>query len=818
MPDSSGEPLLSISKPFKGAGKADYYLNLAQEDYYLAGKEPPGFWLGEAAAELGLSGPVLGDDFRNLLGGFSADRSTPLVHNAGSLKRRSGWDLTWSVPKSVSVAWSQATPQVRAAIEHEVRQAVRRAIKYLEGVGVVSRRGIDGVVRETAKLVFAAFEHSTSRAQDPQLHVHIILINVGIRPDGSTGTLDPRALYRHQLAAGALFRAELAARLERSLGLRARREGRCFELIGVPAALIDEFSKRRAQIEARLQELGLHTAAAAEKAALDTRPEKDPLSRDELLPGWQQVGRAFHWSSKELSFLLHSPFPPRHATVELAQTSQAALQALTLTDSHFTARHLIQALAEEAQGRGLDADAILQLQTQLLTSQCVVPLQSISDERHWTTPEMLAMEKHVLRVAEAMRRAERFLPAAQLILAEVLRDYSHLSQEQRYALRHVTAAEGGIRVVSGLAGTGKSTLFEAAREVWLKQGRQVHGACLAAKAARELAETTRIPAQTIHRTLHELNRGWLHLHAKSLLLVDEAAMVGTRQMKVIFDHCQKAGATLVLCGDVRQLQSIEAGGVFRELCDRFCTAALQEIKRQREEWARKAVKAIAQGRVAEALQEFAGRGLVSLSGQPNEAIQQLVADWKKEALAAPASCAILASRNSDVSAINEAAQRERILAGHMRGYGVAVGNTTVYQGDRIVFTKNHSALGVCNGQMATVVETAEDRITAHLDFGQDISFAPRFYPYVQLAYALTTHKAQGLTVERTFVYVDETAENREAAYVQASRARGLCSFYAVGESVEEIVPSMTRSRPKILATSLVPAPQPGPALNLRLSC
>ena len=104
-----------------------------------------------------------------------------------------------------------------------------------------------------ARLLFAAFEHSTSRAQDPQLHIHTILINIGLRPDGSTGTLDPRALYRHQLAAGALFRAELAARLEHSLGLRARREGRCFELIGVPATLIEEFSKRRAQIEARLQ-------------------------------------------------------------------------------------------------------------------------------------------------------------------------------------------------------------------------------------------------------------------------------------------------------------------------------------------------------------------------------------------------------------------------------------------------------------------------------------------------------------------------------------------------------------------------------------
>ena len=118
--------MLSISKSFKGAGGAEYFLNLAKEDYFLRGKEPPGFWLGHGAGALDLSGKVEGDAFRNLLRGFSRDRSRRLVHNAGSPKRRAGWDLTWSVPKSVSVAWSQASPEVSAAIEAALRAAVRR--------------------------------------------------------------------------------------------------------------------------------------------------------------------------------------------------------------------------------------------------------------------------------------------------------------------------------------------------------------------------------------------------------------------------------------------------------------------------------------------------------------------------------------------------------------------------------------------------------------------------------------------------------------------------------------------------------------------
>jgi len=450
--------VLSISKPFKGAGRADYYLNLAREDYYLDDREPPGRWLGEGARPFDLSESVSGDDFRNLLAGYDAKRANALVHNAGSPKRRSGWDLTWSVPKSVSVAWSQATPKVREITEAEVWGSVCRAIRYLETLGVVSRRGTDGVVRESARLTFAAFLHSTSRAQDPQLHIHTILINLGIRPDGTTGTLDPRAIFRHQLAAGALFRAELAARLELRLGLRARREGRCFELIGVDPALIAEFSKRRAQIEQRLRELGLSGPEAAEKAAFETRDKKSALPRSTLFANWQEVGRTYHWSSKELSWLINARFPERNVAQETALCSDAALQALTYHDSHFSARQLVQALAEAAQGRGLNADTVIDLRERLLTSTQVVSLKTRFGEPRWTTPEMLTLEKHALQTADNLHHRERNLPDARSLVNQVLHNHAQLSVEQREALRHVTGHEGGIRVVTGMAGTGKSSL------------------------------------------------------------------------------------------------------------------------------------------------------------------------------------------------------------------------------------------------------------------------------------------------------------------------------------------------------------------------
>src|SRR5262249_20622158 len=169
----------------------------------------------------------------------------------------------------------------------------------------------DGVVRERARLILAGFEHSTSRAQDPQLHIHTILLNIGVRPDGSTGTLEPREIYRHQLAAGALFRAELALQLEERLHLRARRHERSFEILGVPSALIDHFSKRRAEIEAVLREMRLAGAKASEVAALTTRTSKRACSREHLFAQWHEVGRSHDWTAKELGWLLHAQWPHR---------------------------------------------------------------------------------------------------------------------------------------------------------------------------------------------------------------------------------------------------------------------------------------------------------------------------------------------------------------------------------------------------------------------------------------------------------------------------------------------------------------------------
>jgi Ti-type conjugative transfer relaxase TraA len=709
------------------------------------------------------------------------------------------------------VAWSQADPKTRQIIEQCVREAMRAGIAYLEGLGVVSRRGENGVLREKSKLLFAAFEHSTSRAQDPQLHIHTILLNIGVREDGSTGTLEPKPLFRHQVAAGTLFRAELAARLEASLGLRARKEGRAFELIGVPEGLIAYFSKRRAEIEAALSAKGLSGAKAAEVAALNTRQVKQSISREKLFAEWELVGRIYDWSAKELSSLVNATWPARDREAEIHGAANDAITMLTNRQSSFSRRELIQAVAQESQGRALGAKDSLEITGNILRSEGLVPLSEHRGEMHWTTKEVLVLERSVLTAAMALKQRETPVENASVLISRVIDKNPHLSDEQRAALHNLCGSQGGLCLVQGMAGTGKSTLFAAAREIWEAQGLTVFGTALSGKAARGLQETTAIQSHTLHRTLWQIQHEALPFGSAAVLVVDEAAMVGTRQLAEVFEACLKHGATLVLCGDPKQLQPIELGGVFSELLCRHRMSELTQIRRQREEWARQAVKDFAFGRADLALPAYEQRGMVKTHENAWSAIERLIADWKLEAISHD-STVILAGTMAEVSALNRRAQQERQEAGFLGRESVSNGGEAIFVGDRVLFTKNSMALGIMNGDVGTVENAGGDTLTVRVKDGGLVTVDVRTYDHVRLGYALTTHKAQGMTAEKAFVLTGGSMTDRELSYVQASRARGVTRWY-VADDLPQVVQQMKRTHEKCAATSLAAAPELELTLN-----
>lgn len=799
--------MLSIAAA--AAGHGEYYLALARGDYYLEAGEPPGRWRGRGADRLGLAGDVSRADFESLLAGeLPGGRAG--VQRRDTTGRRAGYDLTFNVPKSVSVLWAAGGRELRGRIERLVDESVDEALRFLEETSAFTRRGQGGLRHERADLVVAKFQHGSSRNLDPHLHVHAFLLNVCLREDGTAGTLYGPALFRAKMAAGALFRAELSARLERELGLSVARDGSSFAVDGVPKGLADRWSSRRHEIEEALARRGLSSAKAAGVAALDTRREKSVVPRRELFARWEAEAVAIGFSPEAARALVREP-PVRDRAAEAADAVGRAVARVTASQSHFSERDLVRFASEEAQGRGIDAaDVRTGVAVHLLRSKEVVRLGFHLGEFRYTTAEILALERRLLARVEASKQ-DASHRVSRTTLDAVLAGRPTMTSEQAAALAHV-ATGGSVRVVTGMAGTGKTFLLSAVREAFEREGYEVLGAALAGKAARGLESGAGIRSTTLHALLHAAAEGTLALGPQSIVVLDEAGMVGTRQMEAVARLTADAGALLLCVGDARQLQPIEHGGPFAAMARALGEARLETIVRQEQAWAREAVKDIAEGRAGDAVREFARRGLLVVADERGDIMRHLVRDWAAAALDAPASALVFAPSNREVAELNRLAQAERLAAGRLGQESAEVGGDTVYAGDRVQFTRNARRFGVCNGDLGTVlgVHGLTKTLIVSLDSGKTAAVPLESYVHVRLGYAVTTHKGQGVTCDRAFVLVGGEAQDLHAAYVQASRARAETRLYAdrlsAGDELADLVRAMGRDRQKGLAHDLLPEP------------
>lgn len=900
-----------------GNGQGTYYVGLAREDYYLEGGEPPGQWIGQGSVALGLKGQVAREEFLALFAGCDAN-GQKLVQNAGDPARQPGWDLTFSAPKSVSTVWAITDAETRAAIQKAHFGAVQSALKTIEG-DATTRRGHGGGDKENARLVMATFEHGTSRAQDPNLHTHALVLNLGVRDDGTTGTLESQNFYYSKMAVGALYRAEFSHKLQ-SLGFEIERDGSSFRIAGVPQSLEAEFSKRRAEIEARLDERGNDSARAAAFAALDTRQVKEHAAREELFQGWSETGKAHDFTLTEAQSLRgeRAELTPDAREKVLGQMLEDGIEKVSGEASHFGKRQLLRALAEDAQGRGIGANEIrAALAKELATSENLVTLregQSPGQEPRYTTRELWEIEKGLLRDAEAgsanlTHQAEQKQFLKGLLQTELRATDSaraldpeaktvELNDEQRAALSYLTKESGAVALVSGMAGTGKTFLLDAAREIWEEQGFKVIGAATAGKAARGLEEGAGIPSTTLARLGLEWERGfdsievsekfarrveWLHatweidgktrsalleplevpssqagvewqyatwriskgqkellekqierrekfeLNSNTILVVDEAGMVGTRQMATLIAKAKECGAKLVLTGEQRQIQAVEVGGPFGALHQRLSVSELTQIMRQKDEWAREAVKDFADGQGEKALRAFDARGLLTVAGDRDAAKSALIEAWKNEGVKAPGENVIFAGTRAEVSALNGLAQQERRRAGQLGFRSVDIAGATLYEKDRIVFGRNSTALDVRNGDTGAVqgIDPTHKTLTVKLDSGAKVLVPYESYQEIGLGYALTTHKGQGMTTKNAFVLCGGSMADRELSYVQASRAREKTALFTErilvwnpqtekreDATIPELGRRMSQSRQKDLAHDVVQKQETEPQVGI----
>ena len=331
-------------------------LRVGHEEYHLS-QDPAGRWWGRGSMALGLEGAVEKKGFVRLMRGWCPDGATRLARNAGSEARRPGWDLTFSAPKSVSVVWALGGPLLREGVHQAHALAAAEALAHVEGRLALARRGSGGQSREAAGLLVAVFDHTTSRAQDPQLHSHCLVLNLAVRADGTAGAVEARPVFEEKLGVGALYRAELAARLEDFLGLRTVRVRDWFEVAGVPFEVIRHFSRRRRAVEAALAKAGRSGGRAAAVAALATRPDKEPAREQTLFAGWLARGQALGFGRPEVQALA-ARRSPRDPAAEVAGVMDRAIARLLRERGLYSRGDLVRYAAEEAQGRGVGASRL----------------------------------------------------------------------------------------------------------------------------------------------------------------------------------------------------------------------------------------------------------------------------------------------------------------------------------------------------------------------------------------------------------------------------------------------------------------------------
>lgn len=812
--------MLSISK--MKSGQQDYYTQLAREDYYLEGGEPPGQWIGAGAEKLSLYGQVKPELLSELFKGELDGKA--LVQNAGSDKRTPGWDCTFSAPKSVSVAWSQADSATGNEIRAAHAEAVNAALAYMESEAGYTRRGQGGSELERCSLVMATYEHGTSRAQDPQLHTHALVMNVGVRSDGSTGTLDTRQLYLHKMAAGALYRAELARQLEQRLGLKSVQDGTSFRLEGVSQELADFFSKRRAEIEQKLRKQGRSGAVASEKAALQTRTNKAHQPRADLLSQWRKTGREHGWSSEQLADLLgqaQKQKDPEQLAIRARLRAVSAFEHITEGQTTFTEAQLTHAAAKLSQTDGIGMDGVLGAVRFMLQDSDIVRLGRVDGQERYTTQEILNLEANLLTRAERMQKASSSRAVKDRHKNAAIAKKKTLTGEQEGAVRHITRSTHRMALIEGDAGTGKTFMLDAARIAWEKSGHKVMGTALSGKAAEGLQDGAGIESRTIASLLMRVNwekdEGYKYpnmkpiLDADTVLVVDEAGMVDTRQMEELIRATSKAGAKLVLVGDRKQIQAIEQGGSFAALVDRLGSFRMTEVMRQADPEHAQAISQLAEGAADESLDYYAENGLLHVAEDRYEAREQMLDDWFwSGGNYAPDRHLMMAGRRADVAALNREAQAARHAEGRLRGVPLDHRRDSYFRGDRIVFTQNSKKLGVKNGQFGYIAAINDNgrgamELTVRLDEQKGVvSFTTRDYNTFALGYAVTTHKAQGMTTENAYVLTDEMMQDRELSYVQISRAKEATRLYTTedeaGHDLADLARSFGRSRQKELAT------------------
>lgn len=802
-----GAVVISVAPLAGGGGAAAYYLEReagCEHDhpgdgvgYYVNAHEPAGCWLGGGAAALGLTGPLgPGGEavLRELLDGrLGTERlARPVIRYAedGSRVdvRRSGYDVTFSAPKSVSVLMGLSSPEVAAHVRAAHTAALTDAVGLLETLAARAARGHQGDGQRapriaTSGVIGAAFEHHTSRADDPQLHTHVLLLNLTQGVDGRWSALDSRTLHRQATTASYLYQHRLRAELTRRLGVAwTGVERGVAEIEGIPQGLCRVFSTRRRQIEAHLAKhpepgsvtggrRGRVAQLAARAACLLTRPAKQhtpPASR--RARWWTQATQAGFTETALRAVLDQRPPPGPLDPAELIAVVLSQ-QGVTREQASFDQGAVLRELCQQLPaGADLSTPALLRLTARVMRQPDVVPVLS-PDGPVYTTVDMLGVEQHALSVAaQRDHDALACVPAA-TVTGPLVR--SGLRGDQQHAVLELLTSGRGVEVVTGPAGSGKTAALRIATETWQSGGIPVTGTAVAALTAQGLQDATGAGSVSLARLQYQPDK---HLPAGGVLLVDEAGMIGTRALTRLLELTEQRGCKLVLVGDPAQLPELEAGGLFAALTQRRTALHLDGHHRQRANWERVALAALRCGETARALDAYEAHGRLHTAIRRDALQQQLAEDYlrARASRSDPWDVLVLAARRTDVRQLNDlirgALQHQGALGTQALIVDTDDGPRDFRVGDQVLITRNDHARGLLNGTTGSVTDLSRDGLRVQTRDGRHVGLDRHWLQagHLEHGYAMTLHKAQGRTVHTALLLADPSL-GTEAGYVGLSR-------------------------------------------------
>jgi conjugative relaxase-like TrwC/TraI family protein len=790
-------------------GREEYYTRELATDHeqYLSGHgESPGRWYGAGGASLGLEGEASPAGFQAMFEG--RDPTTgELLGRPHSRNAVPAFDVVLRPTKSVSILYGLGDPATGRTVLSAHHAGLAEAVGYLDGQ-LGTRRGHGGHEHVSGQgLLAVGFDHRTSREGDPLLHTHLVVANRVQGPDGRWTAVDGRDLYRHRLAADAIYRATYQRELSRTLGVQwtpADTYGNR-ELQGMPEELVRGFSKRTGQIDAELDRLVTdgreRTPRLVKWTVQATRKPKQHKAPDTLYGRWRTEAAECGHDPDTVVRQVAGRTAKRDPdwTVSAAVAGRlfdrlAGSDGLTEHASTFTRPDVLVALGAALAGAG--RTELEALADRFLAERAVsVVADRTLEERRWSTPDLLAVE-HRLVTGATGRTGEQTAVASHQAVCEALAAHPTAGTDQRAMARDVCQGGQGVALVVGRAGTGKTFALGIARHAWQLDGYRLLASAPTGIATLSLQGEGFEEVATCDQLLGDLDRGREQLDVRTVLVVDEAGMLGSRKLARLLEHAERSQAKVVVVGDDRQLAAIDAGGGFRALRLRLGASELVENRRQHQAWEREALELVRSGLAEEAVAAYQAHDRVVAADSKPAATLALLQDWWtawQDAERDPTQDVIvLAARRTEVDRLNIACQELLAARGRLGPERLEVEDRQLAVGDRVVCGHNAiSELGVANGSrgVVTALDPQARTVTLRLD-GKDRQevILPSSYldgrgrgernRRVDLAYATTGHRAQGLTRGRALVRLTGS-EDVNWLYVQLSRARQDTRLYAV---------------------------------------